>query len=1027
MIDVSPAQRRIVESPPDGRHLLVRAGPGSGKTRTIVARIDWLLTNGHCAPENILAMTSTLRAAEELRDRLAIAGHHAVWTGTFHHICARFLAEHGAAIGIVGPIRIYDSAGQLALLGRVADQLGIPFADRRGQRASDIQREISRRKCAGIQLGDPHSTWRPQAAADLYIRFDEAYCASLTEQGVFDFDDLLIGGVRLLREQNETETLRRRFRFIFVDEFHDVSPEQHALLVGLAPPGQRRWADQERLPRGGLMVVADSNQSIYGWRGADPQAIVGAYARRYAPITLGLDRNFRSSPAIIAAAATLILTGGPTRPAPARGVDPPVSVRCLNDERAAAFVASHIAARIRKGHHGAGDIAVLYRAHASADLAEQALLKAGIPLERVQQDRFFGQPDVAEALRLLDLVASLHDPSFVPALNWPRVVVDEVTMIRLRRLAARDGRRLSELAAAIDDIRDEITPLSRVAITGFIAGIADDLRPLIDGPLPQVVERMLHVLNRRRGVLLGADRDAVRGLSAFLTADLREPTDRLFAGVVDRLRITLRHGPGIDPATAAAILERVLLTYCAVPCAIESASGMAGGSGLTIQIGESAPGEAEAIELSPRLIAGATYGVALQAWRLGQMLLMRFEQITHEPFTVVDIETGGLHTRTTEIVDFAAVRVRDGVVGPEEWSTLIRPSKPSAISVDATNVHGLSWAHLRDAPEIAAAMPAFRSFLGDDVLVGHNIDKFDGKIITRIIGELGLPALSNPMLDTLKLAQRLLPGEPAKLEDLVKRFNLPPGQAHRAATDARWTGGVLLKLLEVMQAERELDALSEALPAVAVACAALGESGGDAIAAVLDTGARGLAMGHGTALLDRCARLSGDRAAYDGTKACVVGRPCELPEETERWGRFARRWREVADAYVETSDEPSLAGFLRMAALATTGDDLARDSDRVTMMTMHSAKGKEWPVVYLIGMEDGRVPNLWGEWTEGQIAEERRVLYVGMTRARDRLYFVWSENRDGRCQTRSRFLDELVPLVVDEVRWDGPARESSGA
>ncbi len=99
--NLSTAQRRVVAHPPDAGHLLVLAGPGSGKTLTIVERIHYLLRHGHCEPENVLAMTFTLQAAGVLRDRLADRGHAGVTAGTFHHVCARYLTDHGAAIGLI--------------------------------------------------------------------------------------------------------------------------------------------------------------------------------------------------------------------------------------------------------------------------------------------------------------------------------------------------------------------------------------------------------------------------------------------------------------------------------------------------------------------------------------------------------------------------------------------------------------------------------------------------------------------------------------------------------------------------------------------------------------------------------------------------------------------------------------------------------------------------------------------------------------------------------------------------------------
>ena len=129
--ELSPAQRRVVSCSPTDGHLLVLAGPGAGKTRTIVERICWLIDEGHGRAEHILAMSFTTEAAAELRDRLARRGLAGVATGTFHHVCGRLLTEHGRAVGVEPPLRVYEERRQEAVLRRAARQAGCPL-DRRG-------------------------------------------------------------------------------------------------------------------------------------------------------------------------------------------------------------------------------------------------------------------------------------------------------------------------------------------------------------------------------------------------------------------------------------------------------------------------------------------------------------------------------------------------------------------------------------------------------------------------------------------------------------------------------------------------------------------------------------------------------------------------------------------------------------------------------------------------------------------------------------------------------------------------------
>src|SRR5690606_28958722 len=241
---LSDEQRRVVEHPKTGGHLLVRAGPGSGKTETVRARIAALISRFGVAPEAILALTFSRRAALDLTQRIRPAD---VWSGTFHAVSVDILEQWGTSIGIEPPLHIYAEERQAdALLQAIARAGFAHYLDDRQQTkfTQELKNRISRRKRSGREEPD-RQTGTDQIPDDVVARVDEAYREVLAEAGALDFDDLITGAITVLRNDLDAAShYQRRLRFVFIDEFHDISPEQYELVRLLAPA------------RSGVQVVA---------------------------------------------------------------------------------------------------------------------------------------------------------------------------------------------------------------------------------------------------------------------------------------------------------------------------------------------------------------------------------------------------------------------------------------------------------------------------------------------------------------------------------------------------------------------------------------------------------------------------------------------------------------------------------------------------------------------------------------------------------------------------------------------------
>ncbi len=1011
---LSPDQRTVVTAPL--RHLLVIAGPGSGKTHLIIHRISHLLEAGACSAEQVLVLTFTIKAAEALRDRLGGQHQVGVNAATFHHFCARLLNEHGAAIGIRSPVRITDEPAQVALLERAAQQAGYRLGSSPPLSLHAVRDYISRRKRLGLEPGAALDTSSAPAPNEALPILDECYCRLLREQDLLDFDDLIGQSIILLREDAETATIvRRRVRSLFIDEFHDVSADHYALIRELVPPhrstGGRRGAPDDAPTGGIVMVVADPNQAIFGWRGAEPDEILPRFQRDYQPLRFTLSDNFRSTRTIVRAANHL-RGAGPfphLRSAVQEDGHPIFCMKFADTRSEAEGLARLIRRALNQGsYHTYDDIAVLSPVHKRADDAEEALLRHGIPIRRTRPGRFFDDPDAQEVLRHLDLIATLAEPAFEPALNWPHVVVDELTMIHLRRLANAAGMRLTEFVQSPLFDGDEITPLTRMTIRRFFTDVVASLRPLESEPVDRLVMELLTILESRRPPVPRADRATFAGFLEFLGAPLREYACQLRDAIRQGCPIVVCPAPRLDAVAAAAILVYTLREYFHHPARIGHDTVPL--PALAVYLGNQPAPARRGICIGTRTSGGMEYGLALQAWRLAQLLLMDDETLDRGRFVVLDLETGSLDVNRTEMIEVAAVRVENGRVCNDMLTSLVRPSHPGSLTHDASELTGIRWSDVRAAPEPHEVVPALLAFLGDDTIAGHNLFEFDLPILSRYARRLR-GTVENPMLDTRKLAARLFPELPHDLHSLARQFPTVPQPAHRARADAITTAHLLLHLLKELQRDREVDVLSELLPLVALGMYDQGAPDQDEFAHVFDAAIR---AGNSAATRSAIAMLNGAAPPRHLEQALswLRSRPAPPDPDQERWQRLRCGWQDVLDRFRASAGDHSLASLLIYARLATALDAASESDGRVTLMSLHSAKGREWPLVFLIGLEEGVLPS-WQATDDDAIEEARRCFYVGMTRAKRQLVITWSAHALERPRVASRFLSSLPEDVVE--------------
>jgi len=472
LADLTPEQAQAVTH--GSGPLLLLAGPGAGKTKTLTHRAAYLLATGRAQPWEILAVTFSVRAAGELRLRLAeLLGEtlaRAVTAATFHSVCARLLREHASVFGRTERYTIYDQGD----MRRVVDWL-LSDAERGeiqralqdcGQPASvEVLSEISRAKNLLLTPESYEQSATARPAAPLIAAVWRESDAELQRSNAVDFDDLLAFAVRLLAEHAHRLTwLRQRYRWILVDEYQDTSHAQATLVDLLAGPD------------GNLCVVGDDDQLIHGWRHADPRHILGFAERHPSRAAIVLGRNFRSRAEILQAAVRCVQHNehrAPKALIAMRGTGGQVRVVGLGNEyQEAHWVSGQIAEALSAGTPP-GEILTLARTGYATEPLQHALAHHGIPHRVLGSLGLYERSEVRDALAYLTLLQNPRDAQGLRrAIGSPRRGIGPATLTRLITWARdRHGDDLIAAAAAADELDRAPSEAARSRLTEFGLGM----------------------------------------------------------------------------------------------------------------------------------------------------------------------------------------------------------------------------------------------------------------------------------------------------------------------------------------------------------------------------------------------------------------------------------------------------------------------------------------------------------------------------------------------------------------------------
>jgi DNA helicase-2/ATP-dependent DNA helicase PcrA len=421
--------------------LLILAGAGSGKTRVITSRIAYLVGEGHAEPQEVLAVTFTNKAAEEMRARVENSlgsDCSGMWVSTFHSLCARLLRREAPAIGLSRDFVIYDSSDQLTVVKHALKELHID--DSFVQPRVALSRiSHAKNRMEGPEAIAASGSWNPRDAqlAKVY----EYYLKALKDSNALDFDDLLLKTVDLFEQSERVRTkYAKQFRFVMVDEYQDTNRPQYLLI--------RRLAEIHR----NLCVVGDPDQSIYKWRGADLRNILDFEHDFPEAKIVKLERNYRSTQIILDAASAVISQNRNRKDkhlwTDRKGGDRITYFRGGDELEEADFITR--TARKALADDVDALVAVLYRTNSQSRTIEDALMREGVAYKVVGGVRFYERREIKDALAYMRLVINPHDDvSLRRVINTPARGIGKGVMEAVENIEPGANDDLPLLAAGL--------------------------------------------------------------------------------------------------------------------------------------------------------------------------------------------------------------------------------------------------------------------------------------------------------------------------------------------------------------------------------------------------------------------------------------------------------------------------------------------------------------------------------------------------------------------------------------------------
>ncbi len=958
--------------------ILMLAGPGTGKTRTLIARIMFSIERHHISPEQVLALTFSNKAANEIKQRLyreMPEKAEKVRSGTFHSICIGILRKYPDLVGLKQHFSVCDENYQIKLLSSLMNE------------RNQIK---AHSKARGVLLAFSNHLLKDRPLPAYSARLFTAYNQYLNTHGLIDFNQILTKTLDLF---NKNPDVLDQYRFmneaILVDEFQDTDPIQYEIL--------RLLAEKHR----NIFVVADDDQSIYAWRGAQPENIRKYMSDFLIDDPIFLDVNYRSGQSILDAAQQIVKDTERIEPEKKVFADPEkesnIQAVFFNDERKEQ---KFILRKIKDWQHtrttSLEEIAIIYPRHTFAEKIIPGLLQNKIPFQQASGKNLIEQPAMKTILLYLKMI---HDPSDILILE--ELVQNELGYHIFKQIQDIQRIKKASFRKALNELsmRDEVSYQVRNQVATFIGNIANLVNLKSFFTFDGLIKEIIKSIQTLKSGYLEHNASKLRSTSFKQSERLKKQTTKIW----------IYHS---DPKLLFIGIELLEQFFPSRVYKLDKEKIIHVAKNDFVLLLEPLP--TNDLPCPYELIFKETTerrrGVMATLFRWLQVQLGHEGNLFRD-YVVFDLETTGKNPETCGIVEIAAVRVRDSEI-TEEYQTLVNPGIP--VEPEAQAVHQISNEDIAKAPTLETVWPQFAAFVGQDVLIAHNGYGFDFKIIDRVCKEMEMPKLAGVRYDSLILSRNLYRGKQNSIDALAERFKLDTGTRHRALDDVLVLHHIFQRLLRVKQQREIRTSGSEFTEFVALASIIENTFSATEDKILFMAGVPKLQSPY-SAIRNKYTRefgLNEDDFLSNIQRIADRMNPAGSVHGAE--AEFFSRVLTTAHEFNPLPVDQAIAEYLSYLALINPQDGLEK-IDAVSLLTFHAAKGLEFEKVIIMGMEDNNMPNFFSRQSDDQddrsvekkMDEQKRLLYVGITRSKDEVIFTVVKNRDGRRQTASPFLNEI--------------------
>ncbi len=979
--DLNIQQLTAVQQPPGP--VLVLAGPGSGKTRLLVSRIAWLIRQQGIEADKILAVTFTNKATAEMKSRLyQLIGQSAeqVTISTFHSFALRLLRKYHQYL----ELSKYFSVATPDYLRHLLKNLCEPYV-----------RENIEAKVSGMLLAFSNHIMKGKELPSFTRERYTEYIYHLKKHHLIDFDHILVQARKLLGDYPD---ILKEYQFLYpailVDEFQDTDPVQYDVLNMLA--GKHK----------NIFVVADDDQSIYSWRGANPENIK-RFITDFKIKPFFLEINYRSGQNILDCAMRIISNTERIEPDKFLKIETgradKVEVKFfLTDLEEIDYILKKIITWQQQGLEYK-QIAVIYPFHRIGQSIEDFLIKNQIPYQMAEGRSFLDHPYLNKILLYLCLVRDIHDQVALEELTSAEMgqslynfIKDQVSK---RKLTFR--KTLSQL---YQDEEKSISLETKFKLRRLVTHIANLFNLKYFFTLSKLIDQINSLPEQQQNSFLtryNIHLESIANLENIL-GNLTLPPDQY--------NWCIYH-----PDKRISFLAGELITAL-----LQQPVSLSPNHNQNKDLQHSVLLEFEPSKQQDEYFRVVQLDKLKNEKRIGSLaILFKFLQwytTQHDKgllnrYVVLDLETTGKDANSCAVVEFAAVLVEDGKI-IKEMTVLINPEQ--SISAGALAVHHITEQMVREQPNLRHYWPEIKLFLGDELLVAHNGFSFDFIILDRIAKQLDGQKLSNRRIDTLAIARNLYPDLSNSVDSLMERLEIKNSVRHRALSDVYILTEIFQKLQEEQLALSRKLSLESFLDYVA-----LGnflehtiEKNEDRIFFI--NGARKLITNYSQILNTFCSefRLNEAQLLSDIHKKLSELNP--FAGNLNRQEQLLIKIKAMTHQYDHLPVDEAIAQFVSALSLNNAQDEL-EDINAVSLLTYHAAKGLEYEKVIIMGLENNNMPGYHALREEDdddrplikKMEEQRRLLYVGITRAKNELILTVVKNRGGWQQEYSPFIKEL--------------------